>query len=79
MTTTQAPICTGCAHYRRATGEQEGWRCDAFPDGIPVQIILNEADHREPFPGDHGLRFEATTPEFEDYAARLFGSTSGTT
>ncbi len=31
--------------------------CAAFPDGIPYEIILSEFDHREPFDGDHGLRF----------------------
>ena len=31
--------------------------CTAFPDRIPMEIGLNEHDHREPFPGDHGIRF----------------------
>jgi hypothetical protein len=32
-------------------------RCEAFPDGIPKQISYGGFDHREPFKGDHGLRF----------------------
>ena len=29
----------------------------AFPDGIPRAIRRNEADHRDPYPGDDGIRF----------------------
>ncbi len=32
--------------------------CDAFPDGIPMEILSNAHDHREYFPGDHGVRYE---------------------
>jgi hypothetical protein len=34
--------------------------CAAFPDGIPDRILRNGADHRRPYPGDHGLQW---TPE----------------
>jgi hypothetical protein len=30
--------------------------CEAFPDGIPDAINYG-FDHREPFPGDHGVLF----------------------
>jgi hypothetical protein len=32
--------------------------CDAYPDGIPGELIRNEADHTKPYPGDNGIRFE---------------------
>ena len=32
--------------------------CDAYPEGIPDEILDNKVDHREPFEGDRGLRFE---------------------
>jgi hypothetical protein len=43
--------------------------CDAFPDGdgIPSEIITNEADHREPFPGDHGIQFDALPGEHHPF------------
>ena len=33
--------------------------CAAFPDGIPDEIYTNVVDHREPYPGDHGLQWIA--------------------
>jgi hypothetical protein len=32
--------------------------CDAFPGGIPDAITINQSDHRRPFPGDNGIRWE---------------------
>lgn len=52
------PMCMFCSHLRR--DNQQGNFCDAFPDGdgIPGDIMRNEADHRRPFIGDHGVRFK---------------------
>jgi hypothetical protein len=38
-------------------------RCTAFPEEIPREIAGNKHDHRKPFPGDHGIRFEPLKPE----------------
>ena len=35
-----------------------GLRCAAYPDGIPPEILTGEHDHREPYKGDNGIRFE---------------------
>lgn len=32
--------------------------CAAFPGGIPDAIYENEHDHRKPYPGDRGIRYE---------------------
>ena len=45
--------CGFCQHYFRG---QE--RCTAFPEGIPEDILEGRADHRLPYPGDHGIRLE---------------------
>lgn len=48
--------CATCIHFHRDNIETE--TCDAFPGGIPAVILRGENDHREPFPGDHGIQFE---------------------
>jgi hypothetical protein len=33
--------------------------CEAFPvEGIPMEIGYGDNLHLDPFPGDHGIRFE---------------------
>ena len=38
--------------------ESEVVFCKAFPDGIPNEIAYGDNPHLEPYPGDHGIRFE---------------------
>jgi len=44
--------CISCKHYRMLH------RCTAFPDRIPEAIMLGEHDHRKPYKGDNGIRWE---------------------
>jgi hypothetical protein len=32
-------------------------RCNAYPEGIPLPIMLDRVSHREPQPGDGGIRW----------------------
>ncbi|RJR20560.1 MAG: hypothetical protein C4582_08970 [Desulfobacteraceae bacterium] len=43
--------CDTCIHY------QEGPKCDAF-EKIPFDILARRHDHRNPYPGDKGIRYE---------------------
>jgi hypothetical protein len=55
---TVTPICIRCRHFvndRRFT-------CRAFPGGIPDPILVMDHDHREPYPGDGGIRYEPAEP-----------------
>lgn len=60
MTTTLPPICLWCVHFDR---EESMTTCDAFPDGIPQDILTASADHMEPREGDHGIQFELRSGE----------------
>jgi len=52
--TPSGQVLTPCSQCTR-------WRgfgiCDAFPDGVPLPIIVGDNLHTEPFPGDGGLLF----------------------
>lgn len=47
-------ICSDCIHFRRFDGG-----CDAFPDGIPDEIVLGLNDHSKP------LEFQTNNIVFE--------------
>lgn len=53
--------CAACRRNRR-----DG-TCDAFPDGIRMDILVNDFDHRQPFPGDHGIQFDALPGEHHPF------------
>lgn len=65
------PICVDCTRLRKAVYGKWGMFCDAFPDGIPDDIVTSRADHREPVAGDHGLQFLAKSDAAEADAARI--------
>ena len=48
-------LCDLCKHRHPGTHPPT---CDAFPERIPNDIRLMWADHRAPYPGDGGIRFE---------------------
>jgi hypothetical protein len=50
--TTIIPQCYKCKEY------MGGNTCRAFEDEIPLQILTGEHDHRKPYKGDNGIRFE---------------------
>lgn len=58
MTTTAAPACIDCKHLHRGDPNATRNTCEAFPEGIPDVILFEGRDHRKPFKGDRGVRFE---------------------
>lgn len=57
-----SPICRGCLRWRRAF-QGDLPTCEAFPSGIPMEIWRGAKDHRQPYPGDNGIRFEPKSKE----------------
>ncbi len=48
------PQCLACIHL----SEGGPLTCAAYPKGIPTAILDGRHDHREPWPGDKGIRFQ---------------------
>lgn len=48
-------VCSYCRHLKL---ESPGRTCEAFPEGIPMDIWLGKNKHTGPYPGDNGIRFE---------------------
>lgn len=63
------PQCARCKH--RHPGKD--WTCEAFPDGIPRKVWLNELDHRKAVKGDHGIRFEPDEEGEPEETAKAVG------
>lgn len=53
--------CIRCIHLDESPAT--GMVCTAFRDGIPTAILTGDHDHREPYPGDNGIRFEPVEGE----------------
>ena len=70
-----APLCFECRHFAGVV-PGVGWSCTAFRR-IPVPILVKSHDHRQPYPGDGGLRFEPVPPVSEAQRRAMFAAASG--
>jgi hypothetical protein len=53
MTSRTPNLCRACERFNVLHGA-----CEAFPEGIPDDILIFGEDHSKPFAGDHGIRFQ---------------------
>ena len=77
MTTPPPPLCDAC-ELRAARDDGPGWACAAFPGGIPEEISVGGFDHRRPYPGDGGVRFQLAAGQEERLAAYVVGRAAPT-
>jgi hypothetical protein len=54
--------CAFCAHKAPSAAT-----CAAFPDGIPLPILRNQADHRKALYGDHKIHFQPVANNYDGY------------
>ena len=59
------PQCFDCKHLAAKPLPGNIMACPAFPEGIPETILVNDANHKKPYPGDNGIQFELR-PETKD-------------
>lgn len=46
-------ICLDCEHLKGPT--DSGWKCKAFPNGIPANVWKGIVNHEQPIDGDNGI------------------------
>ena len=55
--------CLHCKHFKEdctcAAFPVESIDDEGLPRAIPKEITSGKHDHRNPFPGDHGIQFES--------------------
>ncbi|WP_229402490.1 hypothetical protein [Micromonospora okii] len=67
-----ASQCWSCRHYVSGLFGAVGRpHCAAFPEGIPHEVIRGSVDHREPYPGDNGIRWESNGRPWLDLPPEL--------
>lgn len=70
MTSISVNLCVGCIHLVRggrldtpglSPSDDDPTTprvCAAFPNKIPTEIWDGSVDHRQPYAGDHGIRYD---------------------
>ena len=57
MVQLQVNACASCVHRQRS-GPNATIFCEAFPNGVPPDIVMGYNPHTGPAPGDGGIHWE---------------------
>ena len=55
------PTCFSCTYFRGAIRGEIC--CEAFPEGIPAELMKKGAIHDTPYPGDRGIQYQRYVDE----------------
>ncbi len=57
----EAPICLSCKWFDIWNFEPGNpFKCKAYPEGIPEEIIKSEVNHKKEYFNDKGIQYEKT-------------------
>lgn len=56
--TTKTIKCWECSRLKEIPKGELGFRCEAYPEGIPQEILEGTIDHTRPYMGDRDLQFK---------------------
>lgn len=62
MTSADIHFISPCANCRHK--HLDSATCNAFPGGIPREILRGHHDHKTPYPGDNGIQYEPMPTRF---------------
>lgn len=72
MTSVENPfLCAYCA-FLHFDSPHWNLRCDAFPNGIPSEILNNDVDHRKEYEGDNGIQYKFADSVFDKEPVSLY-------
>jgi len=49
------PLCYTCEHFIKNDSK---FKCKAYPEGIPKEIIIGDIDHTKPYFKDGGYQYQ---------------------
>jgi len=55
---------TSCVSCIRFNTDGANTTCNAFPKGIPEEILSGKHDHRKPFQGDNNIVYKSVLEQF---------------
>lgn len=66
MTISNTPPCLFCDRMKDEDKDNFNFVCEAYPKGIPIEIVDMDVIHNKPLKGDMGLMYKGILEPLED-------------